>query len=103
MSEVLVSALLARLEEIEKREMDNDRDLDDEEVADAVERMRAADMALRLADPAGDLADRIVDLANVVRGEGQLAARPGQMARLEKAADQLVALADEVRLGTGSR
>jgi hypothetical protein len=72
-------------------------DLDDEEVAAAVQRMCDDGRIRILANPAGHLADRIVEVANVVRGEGSLAARPGQMARLEKAADQLVALADEVR------
>lgn len=84
------------------RDIPEELDLDDEEVAVVAQRMRDDEELRILANPAGHLADRIVEVANVVRGEGLLAARPGQLARLEKAADQLVALAEEVRMGGGS-
>lgn len=84
------------------RDIPEEVDLDDEELDAAVQRMRD-DAAIRaLADPAGHLADQIVEVASVVRGEGLLAATPGHVARLEKAADQLAALAEEVRKGGGS-
>lgn len=82
------------------RDIPEEPDLDDEEIDAAAQRVRDDKTRRILADPAGHLADRIVEVANVVRGEGALAARPGQMARLEKAADQLVALAEEVRTGS---
>jgi hypothetical protein len=85
------------------RDIPEEIDMDDEEIDAAAQRARDDEARRILADPAGHLADRIAEVAQVVRGEGALAARPGQMARLEKAADQLIALAEEVRSGSPAK
>ncbi len=84
-------------------DVDDELDLDDEEVAAAVQRTRDDEARRILADPGGHLADRIVEVARVVRGEGLLTTTPGHVLRLEKAVDQILALAEEVRARGGSR
>lgn len=56
-----------------------------------------SDLSRSLVDAAAEAAERIATIAHSVRGEAVIADRPGQMARLEALADDLLALSAEVR------